>query len=202
MEGRILNSLSPDALLAVLADGQERTSTQIREAPADQFSLSAEELAEQIPSGRAKTFANRVAWAMTHMYHRYPRRLVQSPASSSHRAIQSSVWRLAFPSIPSALASGTSTCGLPRATPPHAPNRSTTSPTCSTAATRPPAAPVGRCSRQQMSEFEVDDEAYPAGIGANPGDFRPTLSWMCAPPRSRTRFRRHSPVRYASVPRR
>ena len=47
---------------------------------------------------------------------------------------------------PSPPGSATSTCGPPPATPPHDPSRSTTSPTCSTAATRPPAARVRRCS--------------------------------------------------------
>ena len=55
-------------LLVALKDGQEPTSTEIRAALAASFSLTEEELAEMIPSGRAKTFANRVAWAMTHMY--------------------------------------------------------------------------------------------------------------------------------------
>src|ERR1019366_589981 len=55
-------------LLIALEDGQERTSTEIRAALASEFSLTEEELAEMIPSGRAKTFANRVAWAITHMY--------------------------------------------------------------------------------------------------------------------------------------
>ena len=55
-------------LLVALEDGQERTSTEIRAALASEFSLTETELAEMIPSGRAKTFANRVAWAITHMY--------------------------------------------------------------------------------------------------------------------------------------
>jgi len=55
-------------LLVALEDGQERTSTEIRTALASEFSLTEEELAEMIPSGRAKTFANRVAWAITHTY--------------------------------------------------------------------------------------------------------------------------------------
>ncbi len=54
-------------LLLVLEDGQERSSGEIRAALAAEFSLTEEELAEMIPSGRAKTFANRVAWAITHM---------------------------------------------------------------------------------------------------------------------------------------
>jgi restriction system protein len=63
-------------------DGQERTSTQIREALANEFSVTEEELAEMIPSGRAKTFANRVAWAMTHMYQA---RLLDRPRRSVYR---------------------------------------------------------------------------------------------------------------------
>jgi restriction system protein len=69
-------------LLVVLDDGQERTSTQIREAFADEFSLTEEELAELIPSGRAKTFANRVAWAITHTYQA---QLLERPRRSVYR---------------------------------------------------------------------------------------------------------------------
>lgn len=69
-------------LLVVLADGQKRTSTQIRTVLAREFSLTEEELAEMIPSGRAKTFANRVAWAMTHMYQA---RLLERPRRSVYR---------------------------------------------------------------------------------------------------------------------
>jgi restriction system protein len=55
-------------LLVALEDGQQRTSTETRASLASEFSLTEEELAEMIPSRRAKTFANRVAWAITHMY--------------------------------------------------------------------------------------------------------------------------------------
>ena len=33
-----------------------------------EFSLTGEDLAEELPSGRAKTFYNRVGWATTHLY--------------------------------------------------------------------------------------------------------------------------------------
>jgi restriction system protein len=69
-------------LLVLLADGQERSSTQIRSALAAEFSLTEEDLAEMIPSGRAKTFANRVAWAMTHMYQA---QLLERPRRSVYR---------------------------------------------------------------------------------------------------------------------
>lgn len=55
-------------LLLVLVDGKQRTSKSIREGLAEHFSLTTEDLEEEIPSGRAKTFANRVGWATTYLY--------------------------------------------------------------------------------------------------------------------------------------
>ena len=69
-------------LLVAIEDGQERTSAEIRAALATEFSLTEEELAEMIPSGRAKTFANRVAWAITHTYQA---RLLERPRRSVYR---------------------------------------------------------------------------------------------------------------------
>jgi restriction system protein len=69
-------------LLVALEDGQERTSPEIRDALATEFCLTEEELAEMIPSGRAKTFANRVAWAITHTYQA---RLLERPRRSVYR---------------------------------------------------------------------------------------------------------------------
>jgi restriction system protein len=54
-------------LLQLHDDGTEKTQGELRSALADQFRLSEEELTERIPSGTARTFANRVAWASTHM---------------------------------------------------------------------------------------------------------------------------------------
>lgn len=55
-------------LLVLLADGAEQPVAALRGALAEQFSLTPEELDEELPSGRAKTFANRVGWATTYLY--------------------------------------------------------------------------------------------------------------------------------------
>ena len=55
-------------ILAELQDGQPKTIADVREKLASEFDLSEEELAEQLPSGRAKTFPNRVGWATTYLY--------------------------------------------------------------------------------------------------------------------------------------
>ncbi len=54
-------------LLELHTDGTEKTQPELRDALAQQFELTEEELAERIPSGTARTLANRVAWASTHM---------------------------------------------------------------------------------------------------------------------------------------
>lgn len=54
-------------LLAVLADGQDKTVQRIRDTLAQQFELTEEELEERLPSGRDRTYGNRVAWALTHL---------------------------------------------------------------------------------------------------------------------------------------
>jgi len=55
-------------LLALLADGAEQPVAVLRGELAEQFSLTPEDLEEELPSGRAKTFANRVGWATTYLY--------------------------------------------------------------------------------------------------------------------------------------
>jgi len=55
-------------LLVVLADGHDRSPKLIRAEVADQFALTPEDLEEEIPSGSAKTFQNRVGWALTYLY--------------------------------------------------------------------------------------------------------------------------------------
>lgn len=45
------------------ADGQEHSIRDARETLADQFTLSPEEKAELLPSGRQPIFDNRLAWA-------------------------------------------------------------------------------------------------------------------------------------------
>jgi restriction system protein len=54
-------------LLALHADGAEKTQDELRGELAHQFELTEEDLAEKLPSGTARTFVNRVAWASTHM---------------------------------------------------------------------------------------------------------------------------------------
>lgn len=49
--------------LQLAADGKVHTMQEAREALAKQFKLTADELAELLPSGRVTRFVNRVAWA-------------------------------------------------------------------------------------------------------------------------------------------
>ena len=72
-------------LLMVLVDGQERPVTTIREALAQEFELSEEELQERLPNGRQLTFINRVAWALAHTK---IARLVESPRRGVYRITQ------------------------------------------------------------------------------------------------------------------
>jgi restriction system protein len=55
-------------ILAQLQDGQPRAIADVRIALVSEFGLTEEELAQELPSGRAKTFQNRVGWATTHLY--------------------------------------------------------------------------------------------------------------------------------------
>lgn len=54
-------------LLELHADGAEWTQADLRDALGSQFELTEDDLAERLPSGTARTFVNRVAWASTHM---------------------------------------------------------------------------------------------------------------------------------------
>lgn len=55
-------------LLEALVDGDERPVAEIRSRLARTFALTAEELEQELPSGQARTFANRVGWATTYLY--------------------------------------------------------------------------------------------------------------------------------------
>jgi restriction system protein len=55
-------------LLVALEDGAEHAIKEVREQLIRDFALSADDLAEELPSGRAKTFPNRVGWATTYLY--------------------------------------------------------------------------------------------------------------------------------------
>lgn len=54
-------------LLEFAGDGAEHTMADAREHLARHFSLTEEERAQLLPSGRARTFLNRVAWAKTYL---------------------------------------------------------------------------------------------------------------------------------------
>lgn len=68
-------------ILKDLARG-ERSSQETQEALASHFALTAEELTARIPSGRAKTFQNRLGWAKTHMK---AAGLIESPRRGVYR---------------------------------------------------------------------------------------------------------------------
>lgn len=53
--------------LMILSDGEEHTTLETNEKIAIHFGLTVEELNEFLPSGAAKTFPNRVAWAKSHL---------------------------------------------------------------------------------------------------------------------------------------
>jgi restriction system protein len=55
-------------LLEAYVSGDERPISDVRHDLAVQFDLTDEELAERLPSGLAKTFDNRVGWAVTYVY--------------------------------------------------------------------------------------------------------------------------------------
>lgn len=54
-------------MLKLSSDGEEHSMQETREALASQLGLSQEDLEEKLPSGRQKTFANRVAWAKVYL---------------------------------------------------------------------------------------------------------------------------------------
>jgi restriction system protein len=55
-------------LLVAVEDGEEHSIKSVREQLAREFALTEEELADMLPSGRAKTYMNRVGWATTYLY--------------------------------------------------------------------------------------------------------------------------------------
>lgn len=69
-------------ILVELSDGQDHANASLRAHLAEYFSLTPEDLAEQLPSGRAKTFANRVGWATTYLFRTG---LVERPRRSVYR---------------------------------------------------------------------------------------------------------------------
>ncbi len=69
-------------LLVAVSDGGEHRMVDIRAALADHFQLSDEDLAEELPSGRTKTFNSRVGWATTYLYRTG---LLNRPKRSTYR---------------------------------------------------------------------------------------------------------------------
>jgi restriction system protein len=55
-------------VLAALGDGREWSARAIRDAIANEFQLTADDLSERLPSGRDSTFRNRIGWALTYLY--------------------------------------------------------------------------------------------------------------------------------------
>src|SRR2546423_5048493 len=72
-------------VLALLSDGQEQPVQAIRDALAQQFALSDEELEERLPSGRQRTYTNRVAWALAHLK---GAAIVESPRRGVYRVTE------------------------------------------------------------------------------------------------------------------
>lgn len=66
-------------LLELHSDGKEHINRELVNALSQQFSLSDEERREMLPSGRAKTFDNRVGWAKTYISNAG---LIESPKRS------------------------------------------------------------------------------------------------------------------------
>jgi restriction system protein len=54
-------------MLALHADGLEHQRASVRAALAEHFQLSQEDLQEMLPSGRQRTFHNRVNWAAVYL---------------------------------------------------------------------------------------------------------------------------------------
>lgn len=69
-------------LLEFVSDGAERTNQEIRAALVETFALTEDDLAEQLPSGRARTFNNRVGWALTYLFRT---NLLERPRRSTYR---------------------------------------------------------------------------------------------------------------------
>lgn len=55
-------------VLALMEDGGEWSAASIRDAVISQFDLTADDVAERLPSGRDTTLRNRVGWALTYLY--------------------------------------------------------------------------------------------------------------------------------------
>lgn len=79
-------------LLELHLDGKEHINRELVDALAKQFSLSDEERKEMLPSGRAKTFDNRVGWAKTYISNagliESPRRSISTITTAGQRVLK------------------------------------------------------------------------------------------------------------------
>jgi len=69
-------------VLEALADADDLSTAAIRAWVAQHFSLTRADLDETIPSGEARTFENRVEWALTYLVRAG---LVEGASDSTHR---------------------------------------------------------------------------------------------------------------------
>lgn len=69
-------------VLQQLASGDEQAPGMVRDAIASRLKLSAEELAQLLPSGRQTAFANRIAWALGYLKQAG---IVESPRRGAYR---------------------------------------------------------------------------------------------------------------------
>jgi restriction system protein len=69
-------------MLQLLADGQIRHVSELRDRLAEQCNVTESERAELLPSGPARVFDNRVAWAQTDLGQA---RALESPSRGSVR---------------------------------------------------------------------------------------------------------------------
>jgi len=68
--------------LRILGDGQVHSLDEIKERLAKEFSLTDEDMKELLPSGRQRTFENRVGWARTYLKKAL---LLESPERAKYR---------------------------------------------------------------------------------------------------------------------
>ncbi len=71
-----------EAFLKVINDNNLHTAKDVRNAIAKEMSLSDDDLAEMLPSGKQRTFDNRVAWARTYLN---KAGLVETPSRGKYR---------------------------------------------------------------------------------------------------------------------
>lgn len=81
-------------VLRQLADAKEHSSVALRDALAREFNLTADDLADLLPSKRQGKFMNRVAWALSYLKQAI---LVESPSRGDYKITKTGVELLANP---------------------------------------------------------------------------------------------------------